>query len=155
MICGQCVNKIMSVTLNLDFGTQCLWMAWLRCHFETHLQTLYLNGMNALTKLAGDVKLFVQMWWWGDRFWQPFKRDLQEDLRSVHHRDIHNVVPYYRQISGKRMKNKTLLYTHAFKGTKMHSQQRQMMWNISSIWKFEAATIFTGNTKVAASPCDW
>lgn len=50
------------------------------------------------------------------------------------------------------MKNKTLLYTNAFKGTKMHSQQGQMMWRISSICNFEAATMFTSNTKVAASP---
>lgn len=71
-LCGECLNRIKTVTWNLDFTVTFMWMQCLCCHFEKHLQTRYLNEINALTMLRRDVKKNVSKY--DDekkRVWQP------------------------------------------------------------------------------------
>lgn len=55
VICGQRLKRIMTVIMNLDSGTEIVFVDGV---MALSLWDTYLNGMNALTKLAGDGKLF-------------------------------------------------------------------------------------------------
>lgn len=109
----------MTVIMNLDFGTGVVFVDGVTA---LSLWDTYLNGMNALTKLAGDAKLFKyadEVTGFGSHLKGIYRKIWEAGIAGIY--IIHFLIMEKYQEKGWKNKNPKTAHTHRHTHTHTHT----------------------------------